>query len=448
MEATRRPTGIDTRGLSPDLDVTTVSAGSNLAGIPMLSDEEVRRRELTRTRMWAGSLLALSILAFALFTIVSPSGTWAGYLEASLEAAMVGGLADWFAVTAIFRHPLGLPIPHTAIVVERKDRFGRTLAGFMQRNFLTGSLIAERVHTSRAVPRAARWACERDNAELASRHITGLVMGFTDRLDDRSHPLVLAWLRNTLSSVPVAPALAKTLRLAREDGREAALIERGLEVAAQALQENDAALRARFTGGGPWWLPGLIQERAFDRFSSRMVETLNEARSDPAHDLRHRMSAYLDRMEHQLETSEQLAERLEAWKSRLLDSGEFARLTRSVTEELIDLTRRQSAEPHGFMSERLTNLFQDLGRRVEANPQLQERIEDRLASGARLMIDLFGDEIESLVSTTIEHWDADHTASQLELLLGRDLQFIRINGTVVGALAGLAIHGFAEALGG
>src|SRR3954466_7737276 len=138
--------------------------------LPRMKSEEMRRQRLTVTRRWAGALLGFATLVFAVTTIVGADG-WLGYVQATAEASMVGGLADWFAVTALFRHPLGVPIPHTAIIPERKDQFGETLGDFIQDSFLTPETIVARVRAARVSTRLAGWLTAPGNAQRLSGHL-------------------------------------------------------------------------------------------------------------------------------------------------------------------------------------------------------------------------------------------------------------------------------------
>src|SRR5687768_1685849 len=215
----------------------------------------------------ATGLLVLVALCFvALTTLTSDEGGWAGYARAAIEGAMVGGLADWFAVTALFRHPLGIPIPHTAIIRERKNQFGATLGSFVQENFLSSAVIGERARAANIPPRLARWMCSPDNAEQAARYASETLVGLADVVRDEDVNRVLSEeLERAVQAVPVAPLAGRVLEFLTGEGRHQEVLDAMLGGAARLLDENRDELHRRFAHESPWWLPGAVEDRIFER---------------------------------------------------------------------------------------------------------------------------------------------------------------------------------------
>jgi uncharacterized membrane-anchored protein YjiN (DUF445 family) len=423
------------------------TAGREPQAAPPLREEALRLHQLRVMKRRATGLLVVMTIAFVIVVLLTPDSGWTGYLRAALEASMVGGLADWFAVTALFRHPLGIPIPHTAVIAERKDQFGQTLGTFVQQNFLSPDVITARVRSSRAVGRAAAWLADRDNAEAVAGHAADAVVGLADVLRDEDvHRLLEEEIGRLLERVPVAPIAGRALRQMTAEGRHQELFDaivRGLQ---RALDENRDVLRARFDQESPWWLPDAVDDRIFDRLFDGVRSLLEDVNSDPDHRIRAQFTEWLQGLAQRLETSPELEARGEQLKKELLGHPELRRWSSSLWTELKVALRAQAADPNSEMRRRLADAVVAAGRRLQEDPALSEKAEQLAESAVRYLAEHFHQEIASLVSGTIARWDAEETSRKLELLLGRDLQFIRINGTVVGGLAGVIIHGVAQAL--
>jgi uncharacterized membrane-anchored protein YjiN (DUF445 family) len=396
----------------------------------------------------ATGLLLLMGMAFIVVTVLGHGRGWSGYVQAGIEASLVGGLADWFAVAAIFRHPLGVPIPHTAVIPARKDQFGRTLGEFVQQNFLNPDVMADRVRSAHLGARLADWLADEENALVMARQIGDLAVGLTDLVDDEDiRGLVEDGLRRAVDAVPAAPLAGRMLRALTADGRHQELLSRGADSLSQFLDNNRNALQEQFRHERPWWLPGPIDARIFDRLLDGARSLLQDVKSNPQHQLRQEFNEWLASLEDRLERSPELRQRGDELKRDLLDHAELRQWSSSIWAETKVRIRAQVGEPQSAFHQRLTEVVVTTGRRLRDDPAWLAKVDDRLESTARYVAEHFHDEIAGLVSGTIERWDASETSQKLELLLGRDLQFIRINGTIVGGLAGLAIHALARAIG-
>ncbi len=409
--------------------------------------DQLRRRLLARGRRQATGLLLVVAAAFVALQVRGGDAAWVGYAEAAVEAGMVGGLADWFAVVALFRHPLGLRIPHTAIIVTRKDQFGRTLGDFVQTSLLTPDVVAERVRGARLVPRVAAWMAEPDNAARVARHAADAAVTAADLLrDDEVHRALEDVARRRLESTPLAPVAGRALQAMTEHGRHHELLDVVLRAVDRFLAENRASLRARFGTESPWWLPGAAEDRIFDRLFEGARTVLREVAHDPDHELRRDVDARIRRLSEDLQSDPAMRARGEELKRELLAQPELRAWAASVWEDAKAGLRTQAADPDSALRRRLADTIAALGRRLLEDPVLAARVEEAVESGVRYVAEQFSDEIGGMVSGTVARWDGRESADRLELLLGPDLQFIRINGTVVGSLAGLAIHAAGQAL--
>jgi uncharacterized membrane-anchored protein YjiN (DUF445 family) len=406
-----------------------------------------RRAQLARMRRRATGLLVAVSALFVVIQLWGGDATWVRYAEATVEAAMVGGLADWFAVTALFRHPLGIPIPHTAVIPARKDQFGETLGDFVQTSFLTPDIIADRVRTARVVPRLAGWLAEPDNAARLARHAADAAVTAADLVrDEEVHGALEEVVRRRIETTPLAPLAGRALGVMTADGRHHELLDTVLRGLDRFLTENHDSLRERFGRESPWWLPEAAEDRIFERLLDGARNVLREVIRDPDHELRRDVDARVRRLVEELQTSPELRARGEELKHDLLAHPELRAWVAGVWSEVKAGLRAQAADPDSELRRRLADTAVSLGRRLRDDPALAARVEEGVETGVRYVAEQFSDEIAAMVSGTIARWDGRETSDRLELLLGPDLQFIRINGTVVGGLAGLVIHAIGQVL--
>jgi uncharacterized membrane-anchored protein YjiN (DUF445 family) len=408
---------------------------------------ELRERRLTAARRRATALLAAVTVLFIAVTAAGAHGTLLGYVQFGAEAAMVGGVADWFAVTALFRRPLGLPIPHTALIVERKDQFAVTLGQFVQENFLNADVLAERIRAAHLVPRVADWLADKVNAARVAGYGADLAVTLAEAVrDEDAQRLFTAELTRALDAIDVAPVAGRILRIVLAGEPEDELIDAMVSAADRYLTDHHAELRDRFEGESPRWVPDAVYRRVFDRIHARLHQRLLAMATDPGDETRQQIKQWIAGLPDRLETSPELRERGERLKRDILASTALRDWSSTLWEQAKDTLRTQAADPDSELRRRLGEALVAAGRRMGSDQRLQDSFERMVESGARAVADRFHDELADLVTGTIQRWDAAETSSQLELLLGRDLQYIRINGTVVGAGVGLALHAIALAL--
>jgi uncharacterized membrane-anchored protein YjiN (DUF445 family) len=380
--------------------------------------------------------------------VVGVHGTLLGYVQAGAEAAMVGGVADWFAVTALFRRPLGLPIPHTALLVERKDQFAGTLGQFIQENFLNADVLAERVRSAKLVPHLAAWLGDEANAASVAGHAADLAVTVAEALREEDVQRVLtAELTRAISAVDLAPLTGRALRVIIAGGHHAELFGTIVSAADRYLADHYIELRDRFEVEAPRWVPDVAYRRVFDRLYTRLRNRLTAMAADPDDEARHQFDAWIEGLPDRLETSPDWRERGERFKRDVLGSAGMREWSSWLWTRAKETLRTQAADPDSELRHRLADAMAAGGRRLGSDRRLQESLERVLESGARALADQFHDELAGLITGTIQRWNAAETSSQLELLLGRDLQYIRINGTVVGAGVGLALHAIALSIG-
>ncbi len=416
---------------------------------PGVTDDSValRARGLVVARRRATALLAGSTVVFAVVTAVGAHGVLPGYVQAGAEASMVGGIADWFAVTALFRRPLGLPIPHTALIVERKDQFAATLGRFVQENFLSADVLAGRIRAARLAPRLAAWLAGEASAAHFAGRAADLVVTVAESLRDEDVQRTLtAELTRAVDAVEVAPLAGRVLRVIVAGGHHAEFFDAVLAAADGYLASHYEELREVFEAESPRWVPEAVYRRVYDRLYIRLRHRLGAMAADPGDQTRQQFEEWIAGLPDRLETSPELRDRGERIKREVLGSAGLRDWSSSLWHKVKEGLRIQAADPDSELRRRLAEALVAAGWRLGSDGRLQEGVNRMIESAARALADQFHDELAGLVTGTIERWDAAETSSQLELLLGRDLQYIRINGTVVGAAVGLALHAITLAL--
>ena len=404
--------------------------------------EDARAVELRAMKRRATGLLALVTATFvALVVGVDDGQSWLPYALAAAEGSMVGGLADWFAVTALFRHPLGIPIPHTAIIRERKDQFGATLASFVQDNFLSSDVVAERIRAAEVGPRLAAWLAKPENADTVARVVLESAVGALDIVaDDDVQRLLSEELERAAAAVPMAPLAGRVLAVVTHEGRHQELLDAGLRGVITFLDEQREPLRERFGDGSPWWLPGAVEDRLFDRIIDGARLLLATVVADPEHEMRAAVDERLRVLSDRLQHDPELAARGEELKSELLRHEALRRWTGSLWADVKGALRTQAPDPDSELRRRAASAVAGLGDRLGADTALAAKVSGWAEAAGRYVVEHHSDELGELISSTVARWDAGETSDKLELLLGRDLQFIRINGTIVGGMAGLTLH--------
>jgi uncharacterized membrane-anchored protein YjiN (DUF445 family) len=428
---------------------TTASAPpANPSGTPAIKREstELRTRRLVQARRRATALLGAVTVVFIGVTAYGVHGVLLGFVQAGAEASMVGGVADWFAVTAVFRHPLGLKIPHTAVLVERKDQFAATLGQFVQENFLNGDVLADRLRAAGLSARLSAWLVRPDNATRAAGHASDLVVTLAETLRDEDAQRVISeQLSRGVDSLDVSPLAGRVVRAIIAGGHHSELFNNILSSADSYLDEHHEELRVRFESEAPRWVPGLVYGRVFDRMYAHLRGRLATMSADPDDETRKQFEEWIDGLPDRLENDPVMRERGEHLKNELMGSQLMRDWSSMLWGRAKETLRTQAADPDSELHKRMTGAIEAAGHRLDRDPKLRERIERVIESAARGLADQFHDELAGLVTGTIQRWDANETSTQLELLLGRDLQFIRINGTVVGCGIGLILHAIALA---
>ncbi len=413
----------------------------SVSGESAFGTDAARVRQLAVTKRRATGVLGVMAIVFLAAVLLGGGSGLMGFVRAGAEASLVGGLADWFAVTALFRHPLGLPIPHTAVIPERKDQFGRTLGRFVQDNLLTPTLITDRVRHARIAARMADWLADEAHAGAVAGYIADAAQSLAGVVEeDDVARLIEEALRRAVDRVEPAPLAARALTSVMAAGYHQEAFDALLRGTARFLEEHRADLQARFLAESPWWRPGAVDRKIFTSLLDAALHLLDEILADPGHPLRAEVDVQLSGLIEKLRTSRRLQARIARAKEELLAEGHLPQLAAWLWRDARETLAGQAADAGSELRRRLASGLAAAGRRLRDDPVLLARADQLVETVATYVAGHFHGEIGGLVDTAISRWDGQETARRLELLLGPDLQFIRINGTVISGLAGLGIH--------
>lgn len=427
--------------------MTTPTAPLPVPG-PSPEVEAERRRDLRRHKAVATGLLVFATLVYLFCRWTEATGrdgAWTGYLRAASEAGMVGALADWFAVTALFRHPLGIPVPHTAIIKQKKDQVGRSLSEFVGENFLNATLIARKLEDARIPERAAGWVLDRGGAERTGAEAARLVDLVVNGIDAaEAEQLIRTLVIDRAAEPEWGPPLGRALQQLIEDGK----VEPAVDAVVVWLDEKATGsgdLVARLLDERtPTWAPQFVRDLVGDRVHRELVAFTRDVREDPDHEARHAIRRFLLQLSQDLQDDPAMIRRVEDLKGDILGSAPVRALPANLWESLRSTLTDMARDPESLLRRRIVAWVTAFATRVRTERELREDLDRRIVGAASYLAENYAGEVTGIIGETVERWDADEASDHIELMVGKDLQFIRVNGTVVGALAGLAIYTLSE----
>jgi uncharacterized membrane-anchored protein YjiN (DUF445 family) len=400
-----------------------------------------KAQELARMKRTATGLLVLMTVIYIGSRIFHGEFVWLGFVEATAEAAMVGALADWFAVTALFRHPLGLKIPHTAIIPRRKDSIAEQFGEFVQQNFLSEDVISEKVRSMKLSRRVAEWIVAPENADAIAEQVTAGLSGVVKVMNDKDiQHLIESKVEGKIRSTSFAPMIGDLLTFITSGRRQQDLFDAFVKIGQSLLEDSDDDIREKVQQETPWWFPSSLDKAVYHKIVRGVSKTLYEMQMDIYHPVRVRMMQMSNEFMEDLKHSEEIREKEVALKEDLLNESALRDFTHSLWDDIKTALLEQSENPDGELKEAIRDAVIKFGESVQADPELADKIDGWADETARYLIRSYGHEVASLISETIESWDPVVTSERIELQIGKDLQFIRINGTIVGGLAGFTIH--------
>ncbi|MFC4138990.1 MULTISPECIES: DUF445 domain-containing protein [unclassified Microbacterium] len=393
-----------------------------------------------------GALLVMAV-AFVIAFALEDRHPWLAYVRAAAEGGMVGALADWFAVTALFRHPLGLPIPHTAIIPNRKDEIGRSLGEFVETNFLSAEVVRTKLEQTDVAKRLGEWLSTPAHAERVAAEGATVATAVLHALSDDDVRDVIADLaRQHLVDPEWGPPAGAWLERIVDAGAHHGAVDLAVDSVVTWLDANAQAFHGLVSRRLPSWVPSIGHRMVDETVYREAVKFAHAVQADPHHPARIAVDGYLERLADRLQHDPSMRAKLENAKSGLFDSPRVAALAAEAWQAAKTGLIRSLEDPHSGLRARAASAIADIGTRLTTDAALQRRVDGWVTDAAVFAVDRYRHDIASIITDTIERWDPAETTEKIELMVGRDLQYIRLNGTVVGALAGVAIFAVAHAL--
>ena len=431
---------IEPDGPRPDLgDVFAVDASADAERLTQL-----RRMKLVALGFLVGATVLFLVCRWA---GAHGAAAWVGYVGAAAEAGMVGALADWFAVTALFKHPLGIPIPHTAIIKRKKDQLGEGLGTFVRENFMSPQVVETKLRDAQVTSRLGKWLSDYGHAtRVASEASNVLRVGVEMLRDEDVQHVFDRMIVKRLAEPKWGPPVGRVLGTLLAENRQEALIQLLADRAFQWSLNAGEVIQRVVERDSPSWSPRWVDHLVGDRIHRELMDFTDKVRRNPDHELRQSATRFLFEFADDLQHDEDTIARAEAVKEQIMARDEVTRAAETAWTAVKRIVMESVDDPSSELRTRIADSVQHIGESLRDDADLRDKVDGWIIRGAKHLVSEYGVEITAIITETIERWDADEASRRIELHVGRDLQFIRINGTVVGALAGLVIYTVAQLL--
>lgn len=375
------------------------------------------------------------------------AAAWVGYVRAAAEAGMVGALADWFAVTALFKHPLGIPIPHTAIIKRKKDQLGEGLGTFVRENFLSPPIVESKLRDAQIPSRLGKWLSQIEHAQRVAAETATVLRVLVELLrDDDVQHVIDRTIMKRVAEPQWGPPAGRLLATLLAENRQEALLQLLADRAFHWSLNAGEVIQRVVERDSPSWSPRFIDHLVGDRIHRELMDFTDKVRRNPNHELRRSATRFLFDFADDLQHDPATIARAEAVKEQLMARDEITNAAATAWKTLKRLVLEGVDDPSSALRTRITDTVIRIGESLRDDAELRDKVDNWIVRAAQHLVSGYGVEITAIITDTIERWDAEEASRRIELHVGRDLQFIRINGTVVGALAGLAIYTVAQLL--
>jgi uncharacterized membrane-anchored protein YjiN (DUF445 family) len=417
--------------------------------LPPLRDEEEKRVRLEKMKRMATGLLLLAALIFVVTSIFESRWPGLGYIRATAEAAMVGAIADWFAVTALFRYPMGVPIPHTAIIPTRKERIGKSLGSFVQNNFLSPPVLLARIRGANVAQKLAAWLADPQHGDTVGKHAAAGVSGVVQVLrDEEVQEIIEQSVMSRVRATQVAPLMGNVLSLVTADNRHQEVLDSAIRLFERLFDENRDALRDKIRRETPWWMPTAVDDQIYNKIVRSVENTLHEVTANPDHPLRGRFNEAMGEFVERLKSSPEMIARGEELKEEVLRHPAVRGYSASLWADVKGSVLKHSADPQSEFRRRVGHAVTRFGASLAEDEELLAKVNGWVEQAVLYVVEQYRHEVAALIEATVAAWDPEDTTRKIELQIGRDLQYIRINGTLVGGLVGLLIYTVSRIFGG
>ena len=414
-------------------------------GLATVSKTDAEKAAALRwMKRFALSLLLVMAVVFCVAFALEPQYPWLAYVRAAAEGDMVGALADWFAVTALFKYPMGIKIPHTAIIPNRKDEIGVSLADFVENNFLSEAVVAQKLATTEIAQKVGAWLAKPASAQRVATEGAAALRGAMAVLKDEDvKDVIEAMVRKHLLEPPWGPPIGKVAERIFADGHHHALVDLLVDRSTTWIRSNHTTISGLVSERSPSWVPQFVDGMVGDKVYTEIYKFARAVQDDPRHEVRLKLDEYLKELAQELQHDPAMIAKAESIKKQVLGDPEVRDLATRTWSTIKTAITDAAEDPNSELRLKFTSVVQEFGTRLTEDSELADKANKWISDAAAYVVGTYKHEITSLISDTVGRWDAVETSQKIELQVGRDLQFIRINGTVVGSLAGLAIFAVA-----
>jgi uncharacterized membrane-anchored protein YjiN (DUF445 family) len=404
---------------------------------------------LRKMKMVALGLLIAMAVIFVFAFALQKEYPWLQYVRAAAEGGMVGALADWFAVTALFKYPMGIKIPHTAIIPRRKDQIGASLGEFVETNFLSEQVVQDKLASVNIARRAGEWLATPAGAERVAKEGAAVIRGLFKVLnDDDVQAVIEGMVRKHLLTPPWGPPVGKMAERIFHDGHHHKLVDLLVDRAADWVSENHETVSRLVSERSPTWVPQFVDGLVGDKVYIEFLKFVRAVQSDPNHQVRQSIDKYLNDLAQDLQHDPVMIARAEDIKAQVLGDPEVRELASRTWGTVKNALLGAVEDPDSDLTVKFKAAVRDFGSRLVNDPELAGKVNAWIGDAAGYLVRTYRSDIAGVITDTVARWDAEETSQKIELQVGKDLQFIRINGTVVGSLAGLAIFTVAHLIFG
>ncbi|WP_284754467.1 DUF445 family protein [Arthrobacter sp. efr-133-R2A-120] len=416
------------------------NSSSVAAGVGQRNGDAEKAAALRRMKSVALALLIVMAVVFTAAFALQKQYPWLEYVRAAAEGGMVGALADWFAVTALFKYPMGLKIPHTAIIPRRKDQIGASLGEFVETNFLSEQVVQEKLASVDIARKAGTGLASPGGPERIAKEGSALIRGaFTVLNDDDVQAVIEGMVRKHLLTPPWGPPVGRMAERIFAEGHHHKLVDLLVDRAADWVEANHSTVNRLVSDRSPLWVPSFVDDIVGDRVYNEIAKFVRAVQQDPDHQVRQSIDTYLGDLAQDLQHDPAMIARAEAIKTQVLGDPEVRELASRTWGTIKDALLTAVDDPDSELTQRFKSAVRDFGSRLVSDDELAGKVNAWIGDAAGYLVKTYRSDIAGVITDTVARWDAEETSQKIELQVGKDLQYIRINGTVVGSLAGLAI---------
>ncbi|WP_028265614.1 DUF445 family protein [Arthrobacter sp. MA-N2] len=420
-------------------------ASTVAADVGQRNGDAEKAAALRRMKSVALALLIVMAVVFTAAFALQKQYPWLEYVRAAAEGGMVGALADWFAVTALFKYPMGLKIPHTAIIPRRKDQIGASLGEFVETNFLSEQVVQEKLASLDVARKAGKWLGSAAGAERVAKEGSALIRGaFTVLNDDDIQAVIEGMVRKHLLAPPWGPPVGRMAERLFAEGHHHKLVDLLVDRAADWVEANHSTVNRVVSDRSPLWVPSFVDDLVGDRVYNEIAKFVRAVQRDPDHQVRQSIDTYLGDLAQDLQHDPAMIARAEGIKTQILGDPEVRELASRTWGTIKNALLTAVDDPDSELTQRFKSAMRDFGTRLVNDDELAGKVNAWIGDAAGYLVKTYRSDIAGVITDTVARWDAQETSEKIELQVGKDLQYIRINGTVVGSLAGLAIFAVAH----